>query len=610
MRARRFRTMIPGDDLKTRWLALAASQGGRAALLAPSRDPMTFADLARRMARLEAQLAGWGIGRGDVVAWSCDDRAQTAAAIALLPVSATVAPVAASATVDAVTGVLRRLRPKAVVAPAGRPSPVAEAATRLGIATMSAIGAGREAGAFELALDTPRGSLDEPRRHPPAWAIVGATSGSTGQPKLVPVGHRQILRTAFATAPSMGLGAHDVSGHVMPLHLSGGMRNSFFQSLVVGGAVNVLPEADIDGLLDEITAGRVTYVSASFTMLREALARLEAGRRYDRGRLRFARVASGRMEPDEMDRLERCLGVPVLTGLASSETGTTSQQWLDAPRKRGSVGRLVDTELRLVDADGRDVARGEVGEILVRSAQLCDGYVDDPALDAAAFVDGWFRMGDLARLDEDGELFLVGRVKDVINRGGEKISPLEIDAALRALPEVADGAAFGIPHPRLGEEVVAAVVLAPGATADAESILDRLRGTLGARRAPRSLWFVDSLPRSDGGKLRRSAMPAWVGYAAPSAEPVHAERDRPPLEAALGALWQGVLGVASVRGSDRFRALGGDQAKAGALLAQVDAVFGVSIPDAALDGEAATLEAMARHIERAARERSGSADRS
>jgi len=593
--------MTPGDDLEARLIALAASQGERTALLAPSRDPMTFDGLVRRMARLRAQLSAWGIGRGDIVAWANDHRAQTAAALATMPSSATLTPLASTATVDSLAGVLRRLRPKAVVAPAGRASAIASAAEALGIAVMSAVEAGPEAGAFELSLDVARASLDAPRRFPADWAIVGATSGSTGQPKLVPHGHRQVLRTAFATAPVLGLGPHDISGHVMPLHLAGGIRNGYFQSLLVGGAANVLPEADIDALLDEIAAGRVTFVSASFTMMREMLARLEAGRRYERGRLRFVRIASGRMEPGEMDRLERLLGVPVVTGLASSETGTTAQQRLDAPRKRGSVGRLVDCEVRLVDGDGNEVAPGEAGEILVRSDQLCDGYVDDDALNARAFVDGWFRMGDLARFDEDGELHLVGRVKDVINRGGEKISPAEIDSVLAMLPGVAEAAAFGLPHASLGEEVVAAIVPKPGAPKDANAILAGARAVLGSRRTPRQLWFVDSLPRTGGGKLRRQALAAWVG-AVGSPEPAAPQaRDAPasPLEIALAGLWSSVLRVGSVPRDADFFMLGGDSLRGGSLVDQVRAVFGVEIPVQALFEDAGTVASMARRIERA-----------
>lgn len=591
--------MSAATDLPSRILELAANQGTREALIAPSRVPMDFGALAGWMVRLASQLDEWGIRRGDALAWLAADRAQTALALAALPASATLVPIAASATLDSLLGLLPRLRPKAVVVPAGTEPAIAEAASRLGVAVLSSRDDGAAAGAFDLALERPRRSLDQAHRHSSEWAIIGATSGSTGRPKLVPLGHRQILLTAFATAPTLGLGPGDISGHVMPLHLSGGMRTSFFQSLLVGGAVNVQPEADLEALLGEIGAGRVTYVSASFTMLREMLARLESGRDVGRGRLRLLRVASGRMEPREMDELERRMGVPVVTGLASSETGTTAQQRIDAPRTRGSVGRPVASEVRLVDGDGRDVPPGGTGEILVRSAQLCPGYLDDDELTSRAFADGWFRMGDLARFDSEGELHLVGRVKDVINRGGEKISPQEIEVALMALPEVADAAAFGVAHPRLGEEVVAAVVPATGPAPQADAILERLRVLLGARRTPRRLWFVPSLPRGDGGKLMRSSLPAWVGY---EAHPREAPHDHAPgksaVEAALAALWQRVLGVAVVRANDDFRALGGTDEMAVALVAQVRAVFAVEVPAPVDGGATSTLEGMAGRIER------------
>jgi hypothetical protein len=185
----------------------------------------------------------------------------------------------------------------------------------------------------------------------------------------------------------------------------------------------------------------------------------------------------------------------------------------------------------------------------VRGPQLFDGYFDDPELNAASFVDGWFRMGDLARFDADGELHLVGRVKEIINRGGDKIAPLEIDAMLRAIPGVADAAAFGIPHPRLNEEVVAAVVAQPGASLSADEILKRAREVLGANRAPRRVWFVDALPRTDAGKLRRHDLPAWVGHqetpAAPLPPPPPDARAS-PIAIALAALWTGVLRVSPI----------------------------------------------------------------
>jgi len=590
--------MTDDADLSAALDALAAASPSRAALAAPGRAPLSFGALVAQRGRTTPVLRALGIARGDVVAWCNGDRAQTAAALATLPDACTLAPLSTSATRGGLLDLVRRLDAKAIVVPTQRGSVAEAVAEELGVATLVADdGARREAGAFDLVVRRRTPSLERARRWSPAWAQVSATSGSTGRPKLVPQGHRQVLRTSRVAGAAMGMGPLDASGHIMPLHLTGGMRTAFFQSLLVGGTTCVLPEADVGALLEAIAAGDVSYVSASFAMQRELLARLEAGARVSRGRLRFVRVSSGRMSDDEMDRLERALGVPVVTGLASSETGTIAQQTLDRPRKRGSVGRALDTEIRLVDGDGRVVGTGEAGEIQVRGPQVFDGYVDDDALGAASFVDGWFRMGDLARFDADGDLYVVGRVKDVINRGGDKIAPLEIDEVLRSLPGVADAAAFGVPHARLGEEVVAAVVPRDDASRDPEPLLEALRERLGARRAPRQLWFVDALPRTDGGKIRRALLPGWVGYVAAGADATPAAPAASPIETALAALWAGVLAREDIARDAAFADLGGDDACAVRLCAQVAAVFGVDIPAGALRGDASTVARMARAIE-------------
>ena len=593
-------------DLTAHFLSLAERAPDAPALLAPGRETMSRASLAAHIGRLRATLSAWGIARGDVVAWSCGDRVDTAAAMAILPVSCTLAPLNAAATRDATFGVLARLKPKAVVVPHDDDAAVVRAARELGLTEITVDSAGREeAGAFDLVLSRATRSLERSDRLSPAWALIGATSGSTGRPKLVSHGHRQIIVCALATGKRLALGPGDVSGHLRPLHLAGGIRNAFMQSLVCGGAVNVLPESDIDALAVECARGNVTYVSASFTLFREVLARLEPGHVFAGGRLRFVRVASGRLEFDEMDRLEHALGVPVVTGLASSESGTPTQQALPpAPRKRGSVGPPVECEIRLVDDDGRVVERGEVGELQVRGPQVFDGYIDDPGLNATAFVDGWFRMGDLARIDEDGEVHVVGRANEVINRGGDKISPAEVDAILLSLSGVADAAAFGIAHPRLGQEVVAAVVRRPGAAVTADEVQACVRMRLGARCAPRRVWFVDALPRNEAGKLRRGDLPAWVGHdaAAPAghAAPAFALAAT-PLEAALAGLWSDLLRRSDIRSCDDFRQLGGDAGLAALLAEQVREVFGVELPPGAVDEDAGTLAGMAARIERARR---------
>ncbi|CAG0966676.1 HIP---CoA ligase [Burkholderiales bacterium] len=588
----------PETDLTARVLAIAAERPAAHALLADGRRPMTFGSMARRIERMRLWLGDAGVERGDVVIWSTAARPATAAAIAILPVSSTLVPLSATLTPDVATDAMARLGPMAVAIAPGESSPIAVAARALGLAVLEVVDdASGEAGAFDLAR--PARTLPRGNRLPPAWALVGMTSGTTGRPKLVPHGHRQVMETARVHGGRLALGPDDISGHLSPLHLAGGIRSAYLQGLLNGGATNILPEFDVEAFVSECAGGRVTHVSASFTFFRELLARFDAGSPFDRGRLRFVRVASGRLEAGEMDRLEARLGVPVVTGLASSEAGTTAQQGLPpAPRVRGSVGAPLGCEVRLVDDGGRVVGAGEVGEIQVRGPQVFDGYVDDPELDARTFVEGWFRLGDLARFDARGELHVVGRAKEVINRGGEKISPVEIDDALRAVDGVADAAAFAIAHPRLGEEVVAAVVLRPGADADAERIAGAVRERLGARRAPRRIWFVDSLPRTDAGKLRRAALPAWVGFEEVPAAPFGARAAASAMEAALVPLWASAFGRPGIARDADFRTLGGDDALGARLLDQVHAVFAVRLPVQVLDGEGANVAGMARLIER------------
>jgi acyl carrier protein len=240
-----------------------------------------------------------------------------------------------------------------------------------------------------------------------------------------------------------------------------------------------------------------------------------------------------------------------------------------------------------------------VGEVQVRGPQVFAGYVDEPELTAAAFVDGWFRLGDLGRLDDAGELEVVGRLRDTINRGGEKLSPLEIDAVMQALPGVAEAAAFGVPHAALGEEVVAAVVRERDSALTAGEIIDAVRKQLGDRRAPRRVWFVDALPRTEAGKLKRSALPGLVMPGGSPTPPVNgASRASTPLEIALTALWTSTLRRGTIGVDENFFMLGGDSLRGATLLMNVRTAFGIDIPVQALFDEANTIAGMARRIER------------
>jgi hypothetical protein len=256
--------------------------------------------------------------------------------------------------------------------------------------------------------------------------------------------------------------------------------------------------------------------------------------------------------------------------------------------------------VRVVDEAGQPAAIGEVGEIEVRGPQVFEGYVGEAGEAPRALVDGWYRMGDLGRFDVAGELHVVGRAKDIVNRGGEKFSPAVIDAALRGIEGVADAAAFGVPHPRLGEELAAAVVRAPGSEVGAAEIGHAVAAALGPRSTPRQIWFVASLPRNEAGKLQRRSLPRWVAdraLAASDTDGRAGEGPRSPLEIGLAALWSAVLDQPTVPGNVNFFVLGGDSLSAARLLAQVRAAFGVDVPLGLLYGADGTVAGMARLIE-------------
>jgi acyl carrier protein len=259
-------------------------------------------------------------------------------------------------------------------------------------------------------------------------------------------------------------------------------------------------------------------------------------------------------------------------------------------------------EVVVLDASGQRCAAGAVGEIAVRSPFNFDGYIDDDRLSAATLVDGWYRTGDVGRVDADGYVFLQGRGSELINRGGEKIAPSGIDRALEAIPGIAEAAAFAVPHRTLGQELVAAVVRRDGANIDPQAMLDQLRVTLPLHHLPRAISFVAALPRTDSGKVRRAALAEAYGSGAlqrEASDTALEEAPATPIEIALAPLWAAVLRTHAVPRNANFFLLGGDSLSGMQLLVSVGQAFAVELPMDVLFGSTATLAGMAKAIARA-----------
>ena len=293
----------------------------------------------------------------------------------------------------------------------------------------------------------------------------------------------------------------------------------------------------------------------------------------------------------------------MLVGLSSSETLQIAHDPLPPRRrKRGSVGLPVVNEVAILSDSGELRPSDGCGEIVVRGPLVFRGYLDEPELTAASFAGPWFRTGDLGRIDDDGYVHVTGRIKEIINRGGEKISPAEIDLAIESLPGVLEAAAFGVPHPSLGEEIVAAVVREANATVDEARVMEHVRARAGARKAPRRVYFVEQLPRTCGGKLQRSALAEWLS----PGQDITAPRSgvatpgpalRSPIEDELAKLWSSLLPDAAVGRDDDFFLLGGDSLIGIHLLGHVKERFGVELPIQSLFENGTSVAGMARVIE-------------
>jgi acyl-CoA synthetase (AMP-forming)/AMP-acid ligase II len=340
-------------------------------------------------------------------------------------------------------------------------------------------------------------------------ALVLHTSGSTGRPKRVPLSHANMTISAANIARCYALGPGDVAMCVMPLFHVHGLMASTLATLLTGGTV-ILPAR-----FNPLSFWRVardfgmTWFSAVPTIHQLLLARAAdpTGRRpAGSEKLRFIRSCSAALPARVMRALETAFGAPVLEAYGMTEAAhqLASNPLPPAARKPGSVGRGTNVEISIMDAHGRHLPPGKRGEVVIRGPGVIRGYENNPEANAAAFVDGWFRTGDQGCLDADGYLTLVGRIKELINRGGEKFSPREIDETLLAHPAVAEAVAFGVPHATWGEEVAAAVVVREPVSEAV--LLAYCSERLADFKRPKQIHITDTLPRTATGKIQRGAI--------------------------------------------------------------------------------------------------------
>jgi amino acid adenylation domain-containing protein len=495
------------------------------------------------------------------------------------------------------------LRPKAVIVPYDSESPAIAVAESRGIHVLRLEPLiGEPAGCFrligaELCASTPDFA------GPDDIALILHTSGTTSRPKMVPLSHRNLVCSAANIRAALQLTADDRCLNIMPLFHIHGLIAALVSSLASGASVVCSPGFLAPKVLDWMREFQPTWYTAVPTMHQGILDR--ARNATDLPRLRLIRSSSSALPPTVMEELERVFRAPVIEAYGMTEA---SHQMASNPlpplaRKPGSVGLPAGPEVAVVDSKGEPLLPFERGEIVIRGANVTGGYLENPAANQNAFTaQGWFRTGDEGYLDDEGYLFLSGRLKEMINRGGEKIAPREIDEVLLRHPGITEALAFAMPDPRLGEDVAAAVVLRAGAAVSEVEIREFAAKQLADFKVPRKVLVLDAIPRGATGKPQRIGLAEKLGLVIPCeptpAKPPSIASPATPTEQLVAEIWRDVLETPEVGVHDDFFEIGGDSMLAAQVQSRILASTGRELPILTMF-DSPTVRAVAEWIDHA-----------
>ena len=489
---------------------------------APDRPWLSFGGFRAQTEAVRSALHSAGIGRGDRVAIVLPNGPEMAAAFIAIAQTAVTAPLNPAYKREEFDFYLSDLKASAILLPEGYTGPALEAAAAHGLTVLRlAFDLASPAGEFTL---TPMGKtgkipdIGAPR--PDDIALILHTSGTTSRPKIVPLLQSNIAASARHIATSLALVPADRCLNMMPLFHIHGLIAAVSASLAAGAAVWCAPGFDAIRFFGWMEEARPTWYSAVPTMHQTILQR--SARNADtiaRVPLRFIRSSSASLPAQVMVELGKTFGAPVIEAYGMTEATHQMASNPLPPRAQipGSVGIAAGPALRIAHEVENRLLDGGIGEVVISGPNVTPGYEGNPEANTKNFfMDGgmrWFRTGDQGGLDAEGYLTLTGRLKEIINRGGEKISPLEVDGILMDHPAVQQVVTFGMPHDKLGEEVAAAVVLSEGAEADEAAIRAFAATRLAAFKVPRRIVILSEIPKGATGKLQRIGLAEKLGLA-------------------------------------------------------------------------------------------------
>jgi acyl-CoA synthetase (AMP-forming)/AMP-acid ligase II len=489
------------------------------AITAPSAKPLTYQALNRLVEDTVSALNKLGVGRGDRVGIVLPNCPEMATAFVAIASGCTAAPLNMAYRADEFEFYLGDLKAKALLVAQGSESPARAVAAKLGISILELTPHPEEgAGSFTLsgaAAGKPiaNGGLAQTDD----IALILHTSGTTSRPKIVPLTHKNVCASARNICATLRLTQQDRELHVMPLFHIHGLIAGVLAPMAVGSQIFCTPGFNALKFFAWMKECRPTWYTAVPTMHQTILSRAAGNMDViESNPLRFIRSSSSSMPTQVIAELEKVFNAPLIESYGMTEAAHQMASNPLPPAKRipGSVGIAAGPEIAIMDNDGKLLAPGKIGEVVIRGEDVTLGYENNPKANAEAFVNGWFRTGDQGTLDGDGYLTLTGRLKEIINRGGEKISPLEVDEVLMDHPAVMQVVTFAMPHEKLGEEVAAAVVLREGQSLTERELRDFAATRLADFKVPKKILFMAEIPKGATGKLQRIGLAAKLGLGA------------------------------------------------------------------------------------------------
>ncbi|MET0333043.1 MAG: acyl--CoA ligase [Rhizobacter sp.] len=488
------------------------------AISAPSRPALSYGQLRALVQSTLASLNALGVGRNDRVGIVLNNGPEMATCYMACASGVTSAPLNPAYRADEFEFYLSDLNAKALIVEQGSISPAIDVAKKLGVRVVDlVVPAGAPAGSFTLqpreagaTTATSNGGFGQPED----IGMVLHTSGTTSRPKIVPLSVGNLVASAGNIRKTLQFKASDIGLNIMPLFHIHGLIAGVLAPLSAGSQVFCTPGFNALKFFAWMDEAKPTWYTAVPTMHQGIIGRAKNNADViARHPLRFLRSSSSSMPPQVIKELEEIFKAPLIEayGMTEATHQMASNPLPPAQRKPGSVGLAAGPEVQIMGEDGSILGAGAIGEIVIKGPNVTLGYENNPKANAEGYLNGWFRTGDQGTKDAEGYISLTGRLKEIINRGGEKVSPREVDEILMDHPAVNQVVCFGMPHPKLGEEVAAVVVLKEGQTATERELQDFVGKRAAEFKVPKKILFMEEIPKGATGKLQRIGLAQKLG---------------------------------------------------------------------------------------------------